>query len=1780
MKNVYSGLYMAVLLVAFVSNNISAQLQLDATTYFNGCAGTHSGFINLSVTGGSSPYSYNWSTGFNSPILSLVPAGTYSVTVEDAQGNIDSLTIDLVEPELMELDLLDIDFNCIDSGLVSIAISGGVGPYEIEWSNGVINSLSETMPSGDFSITITDQVGCATYLASEVPDSFYVDLFIINETCFMECDGSILAAVHGGAGPYTFDWEHGPDTSFIYPLHSDTFNVVVTEGSGCEALGSGIVNSPDPIEIEFIADTLLCGGPNSGDVSMQISGGVPPYTYIWSNGDSTTTIFDFPADSLLSVVVLDSVGCYGVDTFFHQHYDTLDIVMNVFPDDCGGTPDGTIFIDVFGGVGPYSYQWSNGSTAAFLYNIPAGVYAVTVTGQNGCSGSAVGEVEVVNSPLDALIVAEPPSTCLATDGIISVDAYGGVGPYTYLWEHGASGNILTDIPQGIYTVTIVDPLNCPIERMIDLNNYDAIDLEVSGAGSLCEEGDSLFLEGLVYDGAPPLEFLWSTGDTSAGIWISEGGIYQLTVEDSLGCYGTDFATVLDGRDLIVEIGTTNASCVGSFDGMAWVNVYFETGDYTVSWSTGDTGDILQGLDPGVYSVTVVDETNCPITMNVEIFGPDPILFELDQTDLLCHEDSTGSIVVNILTSGVEIMWSDGSTDTERYNLSSGDYLFTLIDSTGCAIDSLVQINQPDVLSIQADLVHLDCDHSFGQVSANIIGGTAPYSYQWTTGSTDSLIQNLDAGVYGVTVIDANDCVATSSYEIFDYDDILIQMYGGFVSCYGYSDGQASVMAYGGAGDYTYTWSTGDTTDQITDVAAGIYDITVCDALGCCAVDEVEVVEADTLIASVEVFAPNCAQSNDGYAIVTASGGAPYMDYYYNWSSSGSSANSGPLAPGQYAVTVYDTLLCAVILDVTIPEAEAYEYAYEVEEIICPGVQLGSITIWTDPDYPNAEIVWDNGHTGPILSGLTTGGSYGFSIYYDTDCVFADTIVLEDPDVMELDSFVITNGLCQEDLGSIEVFMTGGVVPYTYDWGNGVDSNYIDGLDAGMYTLLVTDANGCEWTDTFEIEIAGGLDINIDIIEPDCYGGATGSIALNTASGIPSYQYTWSTGESTSMISDLLAGVYAVTVCDVNDCCENYMIGLDNPAELLVDEVIYNNPCPSANNGFAELQINGGNIPYMIQWSNGTTGTQLIDVVAGVYAYTVTDEAQCSVEGELILTAVEEMEIEVEVEETCFGGQTGAISIDIVAGEGPFSIEWGNGSSSFNLYNLYPGIYTYTITDEQNCSVDGEVEITEAPLEVCEIVVLSPILDCEGATGSLEVILPQDSITVLWNTGETSPIISNLEAGTYEVTLTGFENCIAQCAVTLDAPNSMGDFVWYDVLANGIQDSLEYGIEGVEIQLFDSANNLMATTVSDIEGYYIFEDLPDGYYNIYVVDSFSNLGFTSLDTGLDYLDSDIDPATGWSALVELTGGVCYTDLDVGFTDNCIPIEDPGSIGYDQVICGFMNTPDEIVELIPATGGTQPYEYMWMYSYTYTPLNSGTWFPAPFSNSPNYQPFPLAHTTYFIRCVRADGCEGFQESNIIEIVVNPEVVAAIAGPSLVCYEDVTIYTAQDNGPNATYEWYIDGVLLDYPLNTTMIELSFDQVGNYELELIVTDGDCMSSNTQLIYASNSASLCGALPGGGSGGAGAGMLTGETDMFDFMLVPTIIADQQTELWLNKGSSKDIRSIDLISTTGQQIKVEVEWVNEKRGQMNVLQYKPGIYFISILTQEGSRYSNKLVITD
>ncbi len=766
-------------------------------------------------------------------------------------------------------------------------------------------------------------------------------------------------------------------------------------------------------------------------------------------------------------------------------------------------------------------------------------------------------------------------------------------------------------------------------------------------------------------------------------------------------------------------------------------------------------------------------------------------------------------------------------------------------------------------------------------------------------------------------------------------------------------------------------------------------------------------------------------------------------------------------------------------------------ATSVSDVTCNNSNDGQIDLSLTGGTAPYSYNWSNGATTQDLTNLAPG-NYLVTVTDNNGCEGTYSASISEPTTINA-STNATNVACSGgDNGAVQISVDGGTAPYSYNWSNGATTQNINSLTAGDYSVTITDANNCSTTADASVDQAGDLLVTVDqATNVSCNGDNDGAISISVSGGTAPYSFNWSNGATTEDLTGLTAGDYTGNITDANGCSIAATVTITEPAVLSGLLNIDNITCSGNNTGQIELSVSGGSAPYTYNWSNGETTRNLTNQGAGVYSVIITDAKDCVTElsGEILETA--ELEIETQRVEnvTCAGDADGLIDITIVGGTSPYSFNWSNGANSEDISNLSAGNYQVTITDANGCQGFYENVISEpAPLE-CKATILSNLTTRGGSDASLSASALGGSspYSYLWNTQQTTAEISNLSAGTYQVTITDNNGCQCETIIEINNPAKVGDYVWEDLNGDGIQNNNEPGIPNVEVTLTGTdvnGDNVTLTTSTDTNGQYDFDGLLPGTYKI-SVETPTGFASTPANVGNDELDSDVQ--NGMTPEFTIEYGDEDLSFDAGFynpvnignfvwfdADNN-GIQDVNEVGVNGVIVSLFDLgPDETFgtgdDILVETQTTQSangadgnYQFTgvapgkYVVKFELTDLSDEYEFTATGTSGDNVDSNadPVTGLTETIMVM-----SGQADDNSIDagLVLACDVTAAFTTQQQFCEDELAQFTAEDSGIGATYEW----VFFNGPSNASTfigtrsghdVPFRFTSPGDKFVKLVVT-------------------------------------------------------------------------------------------------------------------------------
>ncbi len=1076
----------------------------------------------------------------------------------------------------------------------------------------------------------------------------------------------------------------------------------------------------------------VCHGTATGSVFLSVTNATQPIS-LYLNGTgapySGTGISNSLAAGTYFLVVVDGNSCR--DTVYFSITQPTPVTVSATSTDakCYQQPSGTATAVANGGMQPYGYQWEscNGSVVivgAHATGLLAGCYKVTVTDKQGCSVST--QVSLSEPPQILYTTTVDSVSCFqGIDGSATISASGGKGGFSYLWDNGQTTTTATGLNARFHYVTITDITNCSVVAEVNIPGPERVIIDsISRVLPNCFGGQNGTATAWARGGTPPYSYLWSAGTASGNKTTGlSSGLYRVTVIDSHGC--RDSLAFLMNTPPPMSVAAQNIvheTCLGVCNGSARINVTGGVSGYSYSWGVPGiptTANQTTSLCAGQYTVTITDAANCSQTVQFTINPGANLQVQFSGSNPTCSYSSNGSISATVFggQSPFTYLWSSGQNTPAISGLSCGQYQLIATDSRNCKDTATYLLNCPPALVLDSMVVtSVRCfGNTNGSLAAWFSGGTTPYSFDWSLPGiqNNSKITNLGAGSYTVTITDVNGCSATSTGTVTTPLAISATTQAQPVLCFGQATGTANVTPTGGTGSYTYLWNNGATLSQINQLAAGSYTVTVTDQNGCTHVPAaVQVTQPlAPLQLTNQVNQQPCAGSAGGTVSVVATGGT--AGYGYAWSNGLNGATGTQLAPGQYGITVTDANGCTSESTFTLQSHNPIEVQANTQQISCFGQQDAQITIHTVTGGAGAgqlsdyQYLWSNGQTTPALTALSEG-SYSVTITDAQGCTVTQTFNLfgTAPIIPHVQSSWL---LCHGDAnGVLKLDSITSVKPITdIRWSNGsIDPQQIIDLQAGVYSVIVTDINGCTGQASASVFQPDVLSVSLKGTPPRCQGDENGSLSASVAGGVQPYKYAWSTAQNSATIDQLGIGHYKVTITDANGCILVDSFFLDQPDPVIIETKSTNIRCHGANDGIIRAKATGGTRPYNFSiWPDSTvTSGHFYGLVPGVYTVVVSDQKGCTDSDEILLLEPEKLQIELGDKRTILYGEGTLLEpvYQNAVGQPEFSWRSSEITNSINCTTtdcssiwaepLFTSVYYVLMRDSMGCTAEDRVRI--------------------------------------------------------------------------------------------------------------------------------------------------------------------------------------------------------------------------------------------------------------------------------------------------------------------------------------------------------------------------------------------------------------------------------------------------------------------------------------------------------
>ncbi len=1632
------------------------------------CNGGDDGTAHISVMTGTAPFTIVWSDGQTGTDPTGLSAGTYSVTVTDANGCTAEDEAIVTEPS--EVDgIFNIDDNtdCNQpNGRIELSAFGGTPGYTYSWNTGATTNTLTDLPGGNYMVTLTDANGCTAVLIAS-----------LNDDCPPACPAD-AGSLTPNASPVCLDGQEveisaTPDGNSIIP---QGFEVVYLLSLGNGQLIQQISQNPVFIVSSIGSYTIHAFVYNSSTFDIN------------SITLGTTTAFDIHA----SLMQGGGQICASLDMNGAQ----ISVIDNCSGGNCKdpvirnitiietacGVNNGSATIDIAGNPADFAIVWSpNVSTGFSASGLAAGTYSVTITDANDptCQVSETFAVGTVGGP-EATLVQTTPATCNESNGTATLSPFG----FVYEWCNGGSGNNVTNLPAGTCTVTVTDPATgCFNVIEVEIGTFNPLEASatITGHPDCGVANGSVSID--VMGGSFNYTYNWNDGGSGAVRNNLAAGIYEVTVTDNgaTGCVDIVSFVLTDdvaGAAVSVDpVGYTN--CPGESDATINFNIVLDPGFASpeVVLITDAGGNIYTNgnLGVGSYCIVVTDANGCVAGgACFEIQDAERLDVDVELLDEECV--LKGSIMLKV-TGGngpYTFDWADlaGNNDPQnRSDLNSGSYDVTITDNKGCSVvvnDLIVEdacsCSLPVIESVV--VIEASCGNSDGQAVIHLAGNPADFAIVWSPNvSTGFSASGLAAGTYSVTITDANDptCQVSETFAVGTVGGPEATLVQTTPATCNESNGTATLSPFG----FVYEWCNGGSGNNVTNLPAGTCTVTVTDpATGCFNVIEVEIGTFNPLEASATITGhPDCGVANGSVSIDVVGGS---FNYTYNWNDGGSGAVRNNLAAGIYEVTVTDNGAtgCVDIVSFVLTDdvAGAAVSVDPVGYTNCPGESDATINfnIVLDPGFASPEVVLITDAGGNIYTNGNLGvGSYCIVVTDANGCVAGGACFeIQDAERLDVDVELLDEECVLK--GSIMLKVTGGNGPYTFDWadlaGNNDPQNRSD-LNSGSYDVTIIDNKGCSVVvNDLIVEDACSCSLpvieSVVVIEASC-GNSDGQVSIQLGGNPADYLYTWAPPVSpTNQAFNVAAGIYSVTITDINDAncfiVEDFTVGsAGGPAASASTTPA---SCTAAN---GSISLSPANFTY--NWSDGFSGAVRNGLASGRYFIEVIDPSNpdCANFLTVDLSSSNDLQasVNVDAQPSC-GNSDGSVSLSASGGSGDYTFEWNDGFTGSIRSDLTAGAYEVKVIDNiESCQTTLTFVLADNVPSATVTILVDPVMTTcptsNDGTVEYDLIFSQGfaqpaNVQIVDSDGNVY-INGSLSAGNYCIVVRDANNCVAggACFRVL-APNQINldlapldatctetasilvtdiqggsgnyNFDWQDLVSMN-DPSDRTGLDGGSYTcvVSDGAGCIVNATAS-VEGSSMVEaSFEYNYSNCtegQIMVSFNDLSVAMNNIGISHSWVFSNGATSNNPNPVVTTNSNQTldaQLIVTAADGCIDTAE-ASLTISLIIVELKDTivscNGEPVALNPSGNAT--------YNYN--------WYPADDLSDPeaaNPIASPASTTTYTVQITSLAGADTCQIIKEVLVIVPDDFNLEVPDDFVACDREATLQASSSG--NVTFSWY---------------------------------------------------------------------------------------------------------------------------------------------------------------
>lgn len=1342
------------------------KLFVSIDSVFNTTCDLNNGRVYLKVQNAIGKTTTTWSTpsgGITDTFLfrTGLESGSYNVLILDSNKCEGTLmqNFDIDKIPIVSINSANVkNENCSkNNGNIMLSVDNSFNPIFL-WGNGATTSSLNNLDTGKYTVKITDKNGCILHDTFQIVEDPLpsVSLSKVDPTCGLS-NGSITALVNAPIGYDTIIWNNtlGFGQKILSNRPNGKYVVKIVDPFGCSIKDSIILNGKPKVQFNAVVTHSNCVN-GIGSIVLNTRQGTPPYTYVWQNFSSDTVQSNLIGGTY-SVTVTDAGGCVADTTINLQFNKNPILILNGTNEVCDNL-QGKVIPNISFGTAPFSYAWSNGATSSSLLNITGGKYVLTLTDSKGCV--AIDSTSITSTKKPVTTLSSSPASCNLNNGSASANTISGKAPFTYNWNGLFNTKNISNLDSGKYTLTVIDSNLCTFVDTIRVNRITSVTATLTKISSKCSNANGSILTN-VQNGLAPYKFLWSNGDTTANLVNIKSGLYNLTITDAANCSFITSGIVTDSSGPIVVHANILATC-GLSNGSILSNVSGMNQPFTYFWNNVPGSKDTTGINGGIFIFKVVDSKGCISIDTTTRIAINPLSNTFRFINANCNllNGKVKSIVAGGKTP-YSYSWSNGVSIDSVQNLAPNKYFITISDAAGCLYNDSITITQTGVPSIAFNVTPSTCTNANGKVKTTILGGQAPYKYLWSTGGNKDSLVNVVANNYTLTITDSNNCAVASIATVSTTGMTSINMLKFDPACQA-SNGSITATPIGGQSPYTYLWNTGATSNAVSNLNPGTYSVTVTDASGCTLSNTISIVnQASPIISFGSTGLPFCGQNN-GYILSSISGGK--SPFTYSWNTGATTANIFNIDSGNYRVIVTDSNGCKDTVTGFLNRTPNVIVNTVIKKTSC-GYSNGAIKAVVSGGVPPYTYTWGTGSSLDSIKNLTAG-TYLLTVQDGNLCTKNLSIVVDDVP-RPLLAPVKEDAVCNKQNGTIDakIVPNTGTAPFTYLWNTGSTASKLINLDTGIYTVKVTDVNGC--FDTFVVAVNFAINPSLALSATDVVcSDSNGTISSVMTRGIEPVIYIWNTGATTKDLSNLKAGTYIITATDAKSCIVIDTIEVkDQPAPKITLAGVPSF-CLKAN-GAVNTSISKGTTPFVFNWSNGTTTQNLSNIFPGTYKITITDANNCR-DTASISIADEPNTLALSLKKKdllCFEDLKGEIYCTATGGQRPY--KYKTQTTSFIPDSVIPGLaanaYIVTVEDDKGCLDTNKITLIEPPKLTVATLSKVNLLCFNEPKGEISIAASGgvSPYTYVWQSSgkdSTTSHISQLKAGVHSVKVKDNNGC--------------------------------------------------------------------------------------------------------------------------------------------------------------------------------------------------------------------------------------------------------------------------------------------------------------------------------------------------------------------------------------------------------------------------------------